>query len=381
MIKYLISLLLLCTSVHADEAIKRLMETHLKKYADTELFSAIQVSVKHQGKIESYAVGTRERNGKEPITTNDLFDIGSITKSFTASLAVMAESEGKIDLDKPLKTYLENYPHWGELSLTSLLDMSSGIPNYSDSATFNFTASHNLKKFWSQDEILNIVYSKDYNPPIKKGYFYSNTGYVLMDKILEKAHKKDLATQLQNKIIKPLNLKNTFYPVPSYPKEVLSRMVRGYSFNVYDNPELLGKDVTENNLSWAGAAGALLANSEDVVRWASHLFTDDNFLSPAQRKRMQTMISVATAKPITQVSKEDPRGFGLGIVQAYNKNLGLYWFYEGETLGYRAVYVYVPEKQIIISAMFNSATNPENDHAHELLMAIFNYYTQDSSTD
>lgn len=382
--KWLLTLLAISTSALGyqtssknTDPINTIINEHLHKYAQQELFSAIQVSIKTNDKINTYTAGNRAITaGSPPITANDLFDIGSISKSFTAALALMAESDGKLKLQDTLSDYLPNYSHWGELTLTSLLNMSSGIPNYSNAPKINYLMSKNLQQYWSQSDLIDLVYSKQFNPPRKPGYFYSNTGYVLMDMILSNKYKTPFQNLLTEKIITPLALKNTFYPVPNYPTEVMQRLVRGYSYNIYDNPELLGRDVTDNNLSWAGAAGAIVANSEDVINWIEHLFIGNKLLTPAQKEKMQTLISLSSATHIVNTSEEDPYGFGLGIVQAYDADMGHYWFYEGETLGYRALYIYVPCNQVIISALFNSATNGENDHAHELIQTLYKHILQ-----
>ncbi|CDZ76284.1 D-alanyl-D-alanine carboxypeptidase precursor [Legionella massiliensis] len=356
-----------------DNSINSIINSHLQRYRKQEMLSAIQVSIKTKDKINSYALGTRANNSEEAISTRDLFDLGSITKSFTAALAVLAESEGKIKLDSPLSDYLREYPNWGSLSLTKLLNMSTGIPNYSDSPRINYLFSKNIQRSWSPTELIDLVYTKNFNPPLKPGYFYSNTGYVLVAMILANKYNDSFANLLDEKILKPLDLKNTFYPVPNYRPEVLQRMVRGYAYNVYDNPELVGQDVTENSLSWAGPAGALVANSEDVIHWVEHLFIDDKLLTRQQKDEMQKLVSTETGKLLAITNSDEPRGFGLGVVQAYNSKIGHYWFYEGKTLGYRSFYFYVPCNQVIISALFNSVTNSENDHGHELIQALYNY--------
>ncbi|WED42751.1 serine hydrolase domain-containing protein [Legionella cardiaca] len=358
----------------SNNAINQILQQHLKKYGAEELFSGIQVSIKAKDKINTYTVGYRAHTpGSAPMDANTLFNIGSITKSFTAAIALLAESEGKIKLTDPLSNYLPDYPHWGELTLTSLFNMSTGIPNYSNTPTFNYLASKELRHYWSQDDLINLVYFKDYNPPRKAGFFYSNTGYVLMDKILTKAYEMPFQNLIVEKIIKPLNLKNTYYPIPDYPAPVLARLARGYSYNVYDNPELLGQDVTQNNLSWAGAAGAVVANSEDVIHWINDLFIENKLLSDAQKEKMQQLISLSSGLPLPITSAKDPLGFGLGISQGYDQKIGRYWFYKGETLGYRALYIYVPCNQVIISALLNSATNEENDHSRELVLSLYNH--------
>ncbi|MGQ3891219.1 serine hydrolase domain-containing protein [Legionella sp. CNM-4043-24] len=368
----LVSLLFLSSASTFADPVQDLINSHLKKYAQQEHFSAIQVSVKVGDKVTHYTAGTRSLDpDSPPLTSDDLFDIGSITKSFTSTLVIKADSEGRLSLKKTVGDYLKQYPHWAGLTLAGLLDMSTGIPNYSNAPTINYLFSKNLTQFWKPQQLVNLVYSQQHNPPLMDGYFYSNTGYILLDMILCDIYKEPFKKLLTDKIITPLGLKNTFYPVPDYPESVLARMAHGYSWNVYDNPELLGQDVTKNNLSWAGAAGAIVANSGDVLSWVDELFVKDRLLTAEEKKTMQSMISLTTGKPIRQTDKSDPKAFALGISQGYDEVMGTYWFYEGKTLGYRAVYMYSPASNIIIVTLYNSATNSENDKVGELIQKIY----------
>lgn len=372
--RHLLILVCLVYSVIANshDSIQAIIDNHLQQYGEKEHFSAIQASIHVNGTRKTYCAGrTSIHPDSELVTPSSLFNIGSITKSYTATLALMAEKEGKIVLKNPLQDYLNSYPHWGEWPLYKLLNMSTGIPNYSDSPTFNYLVSQNIRRFWSTDRLLDLVYSEKFNPPFKSGYFYSNTGYILMEKVLSAQYNVSFKDLLIEKIIKPLKLMNTFYPIPVYSNAVSHRLVHGYSYNLYDNPELLGQDVTENNLSWAAGAGGLVANSEDVLRWVQALFIDNQLLNKAQLAKMQQLVSTKTGLPMSKPTKSDSRGFGLGIVESYNERMGRFWFYEGETLGYRALYLYVPCNKIIVSALFNSATNSENDRAGQLMQGIY----------
>lgn len=373
--KLLLALLMVTNAVFAahDPLISEIINKHLKQYSDAEHFSAIQVSIKTGNHLSSYTAGYRAIDSDVAVTMNDLFDIGSITKSFTAVLTIFAENENKIKLEDTLGKYLPQYAHWRDLTLTGLLNMSTGIPNYSNAPKINYLMSIDLKKYWSPAELIALIYSKEFNPPRQSGYFYSNTGYVLIDMILTAQYKMPYSQLLIDKIIKPMGLENTFYPEKNYSTELLQRMVRGYSYNIYDNPELLGRDVTENNLSWAGAAGALVANSEDVVKWVDDLFLNDKLLTIAQKSKMQQVISLATGKPIAHTDKQNPRAFGLGIAQGYDEKFGHYWFYEGQTLGYRAYYMVIPCNKVTLVALFNSATNEDNDHGGALLAALYEH--------
>ena len=371
--KILSVLLLLSNAVMASvDPVKDLMTEHLKKYATMEHISAIIVATKVNDKITNYAVGHRTTKAESPAATpDDLFDIGSITKSYTAALALLAESEQKIDLAAPLSDYLKEYPRWGDLTLTGLLNMSTGIPNYSNSPKMNYLISQNIKQFWATKSLIDLTYPKDNAPPLQSGYFYSNTGYALMEIILVAKYQKPFKQLLMEKILKPLNLMNTFYPIPDYSAKESKRMLHGYAYNVYDNPELLGQDVTACNLSWAGAAGGIIATAEDIIHWVDELFNKNELLTGAQQEQMQQLISLSDGRPLKKVGAENLNGFALGIAAGYAKEIGDYWFYEGQTLGYRALYMYVPCNKVIVVAIFNSATNGDNDHSGPFIQSVY----------
>lgn len=365
-----------------ENTIQNTLDEHYKLYQKSEFFSAIQLSTKvGDGEIKTYVVGTTSHKpNSPPIDANSLFQIGSITKSFTSALLLQAEAEGKLDLDKNFDTYLPEYDRWQGVTITQLLNMTSGLPNYSDSATLNYSFIQDQARVWKDRELVNIVYPPENlpSPPLKNGYFYTNTAYILAGLILEKAYDDSYANLIQKQLISPLKLKNTFYPVPSYPPGIAERVVQGNNFNPYTNPELTGKPVENINVSWAGAAGALVANSEDVIHWVRALFVENTVLSPAQKVKLTQIVSMNNGQPISNTNAEDSSGFGLGVVQFYDEALGHYWVYQGETVGYRSFYVYFPCNQVIISALFNSAVDGQNNHARALLTQIYQSILEDN---
>ncbi len=358
-----------------DTRIQTVLSQHYQTYRDREYFSAIQSSIQIDGQpIKTYVIGQISRDiNSRPIDAQTLFQLGSITKSFTAALMLMAEKEQKLNLETDFTQYLPEYAKWSGLPLTRLLNMSTGLPNYTDSPTMNYLVTQDLRRIWDERELIDIVYPQNLpvTPPLKPGYFYTNTAYILSGLILEKQFKQPFKAVLENYLLKPYDLTQTFYPIPAYSQDVQNRLARGYSYNNYDNPELTGQDVTENNLSWAGAAGGLVANSEDLVRWVRVLFIENQLLDIQQKQKLMQMVSLKTGQPLAVTTADDPRGFGLGVVQGHDEELGRYWFYQGETLGYRSVYLYFPCNQIIVSALFNSAVDGDNDHAGALIKQIY----------
>lgn len=379
MIKLIFSFLLLfpfLTSAQSkiDAEYQDILMSHFNEFKDQEFFSGITLSIYiPKQAIKNYYVGKVSHDlSSKNISEDTLFEIGSITKSFTAALLLTLEND-TFSLNNKLNDWLPQYPKWGTLSLRSLLNMTSGLPNYTDSPLVNAEEYKNIARLWSNQELMTYVYpKKTFSPPLKNGYFYTNTGYILLDLIIEKMTHESFSTLMENKILKPADLQNTFYPSLTTSKSIFERLAHGYNFNQYDNSLLVGRDMYGNNLSWAGAAGAMISNSEDIIHWVKTIFVENNILDASKKKQLTELISLNTGKPLIKPSKTDPRGFGLGVVQGYDPELKVhFWFYQGETLGFRAFYMYVPCNGVIISTILNSATNEENNHINKLIKTIY----------
>jgi D-alanyl-D-alanine carboxypeptidase len=117
-------------------------------------------------------------------------------------------------------------------------------------------------------------------------------------------------------------------------------------------------DLKLQDMSWAGAAGALVSRPEDVNRWARALFQSD-MLDDEQRAQLTTLVSMDTGETIGSTSVEHPHGFGLGVA-GFTEPIGSGWGYEGETLGFRAVYVFLPDEDIVAAVAVNSNPGPED---------------------
>lgn len=365
-----------------DAKINKLLAEHFDKYTSEEYFSGISLSVyTPESNIQNFYIGHVSHNeGSAKIDKSTLFQIGSITKSFTAALMLKLQSDGKLDLDSSLKDWLPEYSKWSGVKLTQLLNMTSGLPNYSDTPLWNQKIYKEPSHIWHNKELIGYVYpSGPLSPPLRGGYFYTNTGYVLANMIIDKAVDENFKQELEQRIIKPAGLADTFYPIPQATPDIQQRMAQGYNYNQYDNPAMIGKDVSDNSLSWAAAAGGMVATSADVVKWVKTLFMDNTILNNKQKEQLTTLISTETGEPIKHASETDSDGFGLGVVQKYDKDLsGNFWFYEGETLGFRAIYMYTPCNSVIITSIFNSATNSENDHAKELIVNTYQALVEDN---
>jgi len=94
-------------------------------------------------------------------------------------------------------------------------------------------------------------------------------------------------------------------------------------------------------------------------------------LAPKQRAELLTLVSMKTGEPIKKTSVGDPSGFGLGVIQLREPTAGTVWFYEGETNGYRMMYLYFPHEDSVIALGANSAVDLKRDALGKLAVDLY----------
>jgi D-alanyl-D-alanine carboxypeptidase len=319
--------------------------------------------------------GNTKIGGRAPVTPSNLWEIGSNTKAFTAIEILRLEAAGKLSIDQTVGRWLPQYPLWKDVSIRSLLDMTSGIPTYDAVPAMLARYSKDPQHNFTATELIGYVYPGNGRPPAKSpGYLYSNTNYVLAQLIIERASGRSFTSRIEDLIRSKPYLGNTYYAADRYPAAVLDRLVSGYFASTdEDNAGLapvLGQDVSRHSSSWKQAAGGIISRPADLAHWARALYT--GALVPAkQQAELEQIVSLKTGKPISDVSEGEPRGFGLGIARMMVPKLGTIWWYEGETLGYRMVQVYFPKKNVVVAFGLNSQPTKKDDHVPQLVQSLY----------
>ncbi len=359
-----------------EYAAAKLLPDHATHYQDTEYYSGASLSISiPNDKTYNYFYGKlSHENSSHSVDKNSLFEIASITKSFTSAIMLQLEKEGAISLAAALGEYLPQYDRWKDVTLLSLMNMTSCLPNYSNVPDFISASFNELNRMWTDDQLIDIAYPKSkLTPPFRKGFYYSNTDYILAGKII-KLHSKTALGEIYNKrLFAPAGLNNTFYAEAKFSPHILSNYVHGYSYNPYYFPSQIGKDMMGDNLSSTGASGAIISTTEDITKWVKALFIDNKILGEDQKNKLMALVSETTGKPISDVSSLEPEAYGLGVSKEYNSDhpRESMWKYEGRMLGSRAAYTYTPCNKVIIAAAFNSSPDDQNDHMDELLNAAY----------
>ena len=136
------------------------------------------------------------------------------------------------------------------------------------------------------------------------------------------------------------------------------------------NQPLIGRDVRGDSSSWAQAAGGAIATARDVDTWMRAVF-GGRVVPPKQQAEWLALVSTRTGQPIANVSPEDPQGFALGLVKATLAPYGDVWFYQGETLGFRTLYVWFEAEDILVTVQTNSQPDDAENRLQDAVTAIY----------
>lgn len=306
------------------------LPSELLKWQTLNKIPATSISIYNGNNTYSAYSGNVVQGGKK-ITANNYFQIGSITKTFIAASILTLEQNGKLNINDPVGKYLKNYPRWSKITLRQLMNMSSGIYNYTDAFPILGLTQAQQQKIYNPDELLAIAYKHPENFKAGSSWNYSNTNYVLLGIIIEEITKQDLSITLAEQFFEPLELKHTEYVGTGFPSNTLKNLVHGY----HDN-----KDVTNLNLSSYAAAGAIVSTSDDISKWFK-LLMSGQVLAKQQQQELMTTIAIGNHPPKPNTAK-----FGLGIYEYNSPIYGKIWWYQGVTEGYISFAGYLPNQEI-----------------------------------
>ena len=227
--------------------------------------------------------GQRSRADKRPVETNTLFAIGSVSKQFTCAAVLLLAEDGKLSARDPVAKYYPDLTRANDVTLLDLMNHTSGYPDY---YPLDFL-DRRLQRRIDPDELLRQYAGGklDFEPGTK--YSYSNTGYILLGRVVEKVSRQSLGEFLSHRIFKPLRMDQTFYEL--MPED--TRVAAGYTTFALSDPEIVAP---ESN-GWLGGAGGIYSTPADLAKWNLALI-EGRVLKPESYALMTAPRKLASGK-------------------------------------------------------------------------------------
>ena len=305
------------------------------------------------------AAGVANRDDNTPMQVDDHLEIGSNTKSFTVVLLMQLQEEGVLSLDDPLSKWLpewaEKIPYGDAMILRQFANHTSGIWDYGDPVIGEAVKDPKaLVKQYTPEEL--VQYAIDHGQPaFKPGeegrWQYSNTGYILLGMVIEKATGKPLGELYQERIFQPLGM-DTAVLINSVPENE-EITTHGYWWEITgedaDGNSTYGNaiDVTNWNGSQAWAAGALAMSAQDLLTYIQALSSGQLFQHPDSLQDMLTF---------NPNGMDGAAPYGLGLIDFSPFGSVGYWGHEGQTPGFQSLWATHPEAGVTIIGLSNSGT-------------------------
>jgi D-alanyl-D-alanine carboxypeptidase len=346
------------------------VQSLLDQYRVAANIPGIQLTVSFpEQPMQIFCSGTITKNGNILINKSTKFEIGSTTKSFTAAIALQLEEKGKFNLDDKIgKWFDKEYPLWQDNTIHDLLNMTSTTLDYfdGDNGKFQATYEKDPNHIWTTKELSDWVYSGGPNctrtnklTPFcaekpGQGWSYSNTNYILLERVIEKTTHKSLQTLMYQRIFNPLKMHDSIYKPLQNPSEIDNF---AHAYNNDPKSSAYGKDVTNFSLSPARAAGAIVSTTTDLAKWVRALFTG-KILSPQQMAKMINSVCVTDSNDCkageSMPAKSMETAYSCGLLRVVDKETKqVFWAHTGASEGHASIFMYDPRNQAIISAAQN----------------------------
>jgi D-alanyl-D-alanine carboxypeptidase len=361
----LTALSLSCTRQRAP-ALKPINQATLQTVVDTTardllIPGALVLLRTPQGEF-TLSYGTNLLGATNPPRADTHFRIASNTKTMTAAVINQLAQEGKLRFGDPVSKYVEGVPNGDNITIAQLLEMRSGLYNYSNDSIISKTIDTDPAKVWTPAELLAIAFAHAPNFPPGKEYEYNNTNYALLGLVAEKVDGKPLPQIMRERLFGPQNMQQTELP-PGTVNTIPEPYSHGYLYGSSSvaivgeppySPEvqaaaragtLLPKDYTDVNHSNAAAAGGVISTAADLATWIKALVGGRVFNASYQHKWLHSLQPEDPSKPKGQK-------YGYGIVQlSWGPNT--IYFHGGETVGYNSKISYDPANDVTLIVWTN----------------------------
>lgn len=320
----LIALSLVC-SAWADE-VDAFLETQMRAHHIPGLALKI-ISQGAEKKSAAYGLANVEFN--VPVSADTVFEIGSLTKQFTAACVMMLQEQGRLSLNDSITKHLRAAPAaWSNITVRHLLTHTSGLPNYTGHTGFE------LSRRLTQAQFIQALAAlpPDFAPGEKAKY--CNSGYNLLGFTIENVGVTNYWSFLAQHIFGPLGMRTATNRDPAI---VVTNRADGY---IWKDASMHNRD---SDLTDVFSAGAIVMSINDLAKWNASLDTE-KLLAGSSKTQMWTPAKLNDGS-VT------PYGFGWRIgEQEGRRNIG----HSGSTSGFSSSIQRFPEDQLVVMLLCNS---------------------------
>jgi D-alanyl-D-alanine carboxypeptidase len=267
--------------------------------------------VRDGDRAQTAAAGLADLAPRRELRPEDRFRVGSVTKTFVATIVLQLAAEKRLRLDDPVARWLPGLlPDGGRITIRDLLAHRSGLADVADDPE----VLNGSRADWPPRRLVALVARRPRTAAPGGAFHYSSTNYLVLGLLVERVTGRSLAVELRRRIVEPLGLTDTTYE----PGTLSGPHVHGYRLASHQgvvDPAAAPRDLESRTVRWAGASGDLVSSARDLARFLAALLRGD-VLPPRELRAMEAM---------------NPR-YGLGLA-VYPTRCGLAWGHTGNLNG------------------------------------------------
>ncbi|MBB4109436.1 serine hydrolase domain-containing protein [Pedobacter zeae] len=283
------------------------------------------------------------------LTTESIFQLGSMTKQFTAVAVLLLEQQGKLKVSDYLSKYIPDYPGGDKITIHHLLTHTSGIKDFTKMKTLAGIAQKEMTPKMMVDFFKNEPV--DFAPGER--FDYNNSGYVLLGYLIEQVSGEAYADFIRQHIFAPLGMDHSYY---ASDRQVIYNRAYGYQKkeNGYVNK-------TAISFSVPFASGALMSTLGDLLKWQNAL-SQNNLLNAAETTKAFSRYKLNNGEPVNY-------GYGWHIKELGGLTVRAHG---GSIFGFKSMGVYVPGEDIYVVALTNCDCNSPTLPAENIAKLVIN---------
>ncbi|GAA4310434.1 serine hydrolase domain-containing protein [Nibribacter koreensis] len=310
-------------------------------------------AVSQNGKtVVSRAYGSADLERNAPLTTNTIFDIGSLRKQFIAAAVLLLVDEKTLSLTEDIRTYLPELPDYGQkITLNHLLTHTSGLRDWTGM----------LPLANGKPEALTLILrQRGLNFKPGEEWSYSNSGYVLLTEIVARKTGMPFAEFMRKRLFEPLGLNSTSYVVDM--THVVKNRAMAYERQKDGNYKL--------DMYWGNdrGGGAILSTAQDLVLWNDAL--KNNKLGAFVTQKLQEPAQLNNGRKLS---------YARGLFLENYRGVKEVW-HSGGAAGYHSWLGSFPEQNISIAVVCNSDAKPATGLAERIADLFVSYKTPQDLT-
>jgi D-alanyl-D-alanine carboxypeptidase len=323
------------------------IEKYLEQQVTTNGYVGLSVAIVKDGKLVlAKGFGKATIKPEAAVETKTPFAAGSITKQFTAACIFLLAEDGKLSIRDSVAKYYPDLTKAKEITLYDLMTHSAGYPDY---YPLDFV-DRRMEKAIDPDALLKEYAGGKLDFPPTTRWSYSNTGFVLLGRIIEKVSGKPYGEFLSERILKPLEMNDSYFD----PKADQKGLATGYTAFALGDPEVAKREAP----GWIHAAGALYTTPTDLTKWDLAL-VGGKVLKPDSYRLMTTPRELSDGRIRDY-------GCGIGVVRRRNDTM---LRHSGAVSGFFAYNAVLPRTKSAVALMSN-CDHQEADGINEVLVDL-----------